>query len=186
MKQKIKSFGNLDLYLMQGDLTQVPVDAIMTAINSGAMWFGGIDGAIQRAAGTRYHDQAMQNMPLKNLDVVDAKGDSDNHAGMFDNVIFVVDNLESSLDQVVYKGLEAAHNIGYETLAVPAIRMGVMQGVVEKTPEETVRKIGEGVLNFLEVYGDKTSLKELTFVVYNDPNSQRLISEGISLLPIKN
>lgn len=36
-----------NIQVVQGDITQISVDAIMTAINSGGMWFGGVDGAIQ-------------------------------------------------------------------------------------------------------------------------------------------
>ena len=45
--------------LMKGDITRTAtVDAIVTLINSGGMWFGGVDGAIQRVAGGQYHAQA--------------------------------------------------------------------------------------------------------------------------------
>lgn len=179
----IKKIGNVDLYVVQGDITQLPGDAVMTAINSGGLWFGGIDGAIQRSAGNKYHSQAAAQMPLKNLDVVVAKGEKSTHKGQFDDVVFVVDDLQSPLNDIVYKGLEASHKEGYKTLLVPAIRMGVMAGAYEKTPQETVEKIATGIRDFMADYGQDTGLETITFVVYSDPNLIKLLEEGLTALP---
>jgi len=179
----IRTLGNTSLYVVQGDITQTPVDAIMTAINPGGMWWGGVDRAIQQVAGVVYHNQAVDASPLKNLDTIVARGDQNTHAGQFNDVVFVVDALESPLNEVVYKGLEAASNAGYESLAMPAVRMGVMLGAVEKTPEATVESLGMGIIDFMATYGAGTKLKNLTFVIYNDPDSVKLIENGMKLLP---
>jgi O-acetyl-ADP-ribose deacetylase len=166
-----------DYQIVEGDMTQLPVDAIMTVINSGGMWFGGIDGAIQRVAGNQYHSQAASRMPLRNLDVVVAKGRG-SHRGQFKDVIFVVDDLQSPVNDVIYKGLEAANDEGYETLAIPAVRMGVMAGAVEKTPKETVSKIALGMKSFRDDYGKDTTLKQVFFVVYKDPQTVKYLQQG--------
>ena len=175
----VKIIGKTGLYLVQGDITQIPTDAIMTAINSGGMWYGGIDGAIQRVAGNQYHSQAAQAMPLSDLQTVIARGNASKHKGKFNDVVFVVDDLRSSLDKVVYTGLEAAHQKGYGQLLIPAIRMGVMAGAVEKTPGETIVKLGQGIKRFMQEYGKQTKLENLTFVVYNDPNTTRQLTTGL-------
>jgi len=98
---------NTKTYVTEGDITQIPADVLMTAINSGGMWFGGIDGAIQRVAGNMYHNQASQASPLRDLQTIVARG-TGKHRGKFRDVVFVVDDLESPLNDVIYTRLEAA------------------------------------------------------------------------------
>lgn len=174
----MENLRKIKLSVILGDITQTPVDAIMTAINSEGLWYGGVDRAIQRVAGNMYHSQANARMPLKNLDVVVAKGDRREHTGQFGSVIFVVDDLISPVSEAVYTGLEAAHNSEYRRLAIPAVRMGVMAGVVEKTPQETVEGIVTGISNFLYRHGDTTKLEELTFVIYNDGQALGYLQHG--------
>jgi len=175
----INKIKNTNLYLVQGDITQISTDAIMTAINSGGLWFGGIDRAIQGVAGDYYHSQAAAQMPLKDLQTIVAKGgDYYQNRGKFKDVIFVVDDLRHPVDDIVCAGLDSAHKEGYKTLLIPAIRMGVMAGVVEKTPLETVSKIRKGVDRFMEKYNGTTKLENLVFVVYKDPDSIKQLEEG--------
>lgn len=164
---------NIKLQVVEGDITRITSDAIITAINSGRMWYGGIDSAIKRSARDRYnnndfyHAQAAAKMPLKNLQTVIARGFD---LTSFRDVVFVVDDLKSPLNQVVYTGLEAASNEGYQKVLVPTIRMGVMNGIVEKTEEEAIQKMALGVRNFLEEYSKQTKLVDISFVVYNNPS----------------
>jgi len=158
-----------DVKIASGDITQLNSDAIITTINHGGLWYGSIDQAIRSVAGSQYHCWISNKRPLKDLDVIVAKGDKRAHNGKFDNVIFVVDDLESSLDKVIYNGLEAAHNQKYENVTIPTIRMGARAGVVEKTPRKAASKLVEGIREFQSKYDESTTLKNITIVVYNNP-----------------
>src|SRR3989344_3272791 len=182
MVNPLRKIGNTELYVIGGDITQISTGAIMTAINSGGLWFGGVDGAIQRVAGNHYHSQAAQRMPLHDLETVVARGNKEDHRGQFDNVVFVVDDLKNPLSEVVYSGLKAANEQKYKKILIPAIRMGVMAGHVEKTPRQTVERLSFGILRFMKEYGDKTKLENITFVVYRDQRSVEEISSGLRLI----
>lgn len=163
-----------------GDIAHFPADALITAINSGGMWFGGIDGVIKRAAGGLFHSHAQSAMPLSDGSTVVARSNGHAHDGAFKNVVFVVDDLQRSLAEVVYDGLRAASDAGFKTVSLPTIRMGVMLGVVEKSAEQAAVGMGVGVRQFLKKNPD-TPLESITFIVYNDQKTQSLL-EG-HLLP---
>ena len=137
-------------------------DAIIAAINSGGMWFGGVDGAIQRSAGSHFHQQAAEAMPLKDGQTIIASGSG----GSIKNVVFVVDNLERPLSEVVLSGLTAADKAGFQSVALPTIRMGVMLGVLEASDAEVYDQMRQGVASF--VGSNPENIDEIIFVVYND------------------
>ena len=160
-----------------GDITQTPSDAVITAINSGGMWFGGIDGAIKRVAGNIFHAQVAKALPLKHGSIVIAKAGGKPHQGRFSSVVFVIDDLESPLSDVVRNGLTAAAKAGFKSVTLPTIRMGVMLGTVEKTPEQTIQEMVRGVKLFTEKGG---TVNQITFVVYNDPVTQEILQQKLA------
>ena len=139
---------NMKIKAVSGDLTQTPSDAIITAVNSGGMWFGGIDAAIQRVAGMLFHQQVQKALPLRHGDTVVAKANGTKHGGSFSNVVFVIDDLQGPLHEVIRNGLTAAAKAGFKSVCLPTIRMGVMLGQVEKTTEKAVNEMVEGVRMF--------------------------------------
>ena len=152
--------------VVRGDITQQNVDAIATAINSGGLWFGGIDMVIQRCAGTLFHLQASGAMPLTDGQTIVARG----NGGQIKNVVFVVDDLQTPLSQVILAALLAADEAGFNSVALPTIRMGVMLGAVEKSVDEALTEMVLGTELFAQ-YNPK-NIKSITFVVYNDSETQ--------------
>lgn len=166
------------VFVVSGDITKVKVDALITAINSDGMWFGGIDGVINRVAGGMFHLQAADEMPLKDGQTIVARSNGCFHGGAFTDVVFVVDDLKHSLSEIVYNGLKAASEAGFKSVSLPTIRMGVMLGVVEKNAEEAVLGMSVGVRKFLKKNPD-TTLESITFVVYNDKKTEFLLVKAL-------
>jgi O-acetyl-ADP-ribose deacetylase (regulator of RNase III) len=163
--------------VISGDISRVHSDAIITAINSGGMWFGGIDGVLKRAAGNHFHNQASAAMPLEDGMTVVAPGGNVTNLP-FQNVIFVVDDLQQPLGNIVFLGLQAAQAAGFKSVTIPTIRMGVMSGAVEKTKQEAVDRMADGIERFVLQGGQL----DITFVVYSDMEVQALLSAAASQL----
>lgn len=135
----------MKVQVIQGDIASVEADALITAINSGGMWFGGIDGVIQRNAGKLFHQQAFQALPLNHGDTIVATSNGSKINAKFKNVVFVIDDLQGPLREIVANGLKSASKAGFRHVTLPTIRMGVMLGQVEKNVQEAVKEMVEGV-----------------------------------------
>jgi O-acetyl-ADP-ribose deacetylase (regulator of RNase III) len=162
---------------MSGDITMIDSDAIITAINSGRLWFGGIDGAIRKVAGNIYHVQ-VPNVELTDLDIIIARGDHNNHKGKFDNVVFVVDDLRSELSDVIAIGLEEADTAGFKKVTIPAIRTGVMLGAVEKSLEQVADEYMKGIMRYVDrkrVNREVPGIHTIIFVTYNNPKLEEIL-----------
>lgn len=159
----------LEVETSMGDITQVRVDALVTLVNSGGLWFGGIDGAIQRSAGKLYHSQlgeVLSSQGLTDGQVVTIKWQGEEHYGWFNDVVFVVDDLESPLGELVLTALEEAHRNGYDHISMPLMRSGVMRGMVEKDTDAVITQMQEGIRRFNQAHPD--SWLKVTIVVYRD------------------
>ncbi len=173
---------NIKIVVMHGDITMVKADALITAINSSRRWLGGIDGAIQGVAGNYYHAQASAKRALYNLQTIVARGHRNHHNGGFDNVVFVVDDLQSPLRNVISEGLEAADADGMETVLIPAIRTGVMLGVREGCLEQVVFEYIHGIEQYIirtASIGDKPNIKAIAFVIYKNQQLEDILNKAL-------
>ncbi len=168
--------------VLAGDITKsVKVDAIITLVNSSGMWWGGVDGAINRVAGSRYHGQLAEvkmSSGLTNGQVVVARGNSSKHDGSFDHVIFVVDDLASPLSDLLYAGLSEARTQGFKTIGLPLMRTGVMMGVVEKNLDAVLQQMSIAFQRFAQDDGDDL---DVTIVVYDNPEAVERLAISLQL-----
>ena len=81
-------------------------------------------------------------------------------------MVFVVDDLESPLGELVLTALEEAHRNGYDHISMPLMRSGVMRGMVEKDTDAVITQMQEGIRRFNQAHPD--SWLKVTIVVYRD------------------
>lgn len=177
--QTLTTSNKIKIQITQGDIARFPASALLTPINSGGVWWGAIDGVIERHCGRQFHNQARARMPLRDGQTVYAKKQQ-NHSAAFGDVIFVIDDLRRPLREILLAGLLEADANGITDLSIPAMRTGVMLGQFERTLEATIKELAEGTLLFTDT-GPK-HLRTATFVVYND---QKTIGAMQNLLDCK-
>ena len=157
--------------VVDGDITQIKSDGLVTAINSGGLWFGGVDSAIQRVSGKMFHKQASEAMPLRDGQVVFAPAKL-LHNGRFDSVIFVVDDLEQPVGSLVRAALEEADAQLLATISIPSLRTGVMAGMRE-TRAEALEGLAIAVSEFVNT--KPRHVEQITVVVHENEGDRTLL-----------
>lgn len=152
--------------LVQGDITQQSVDAIVNAANSSLVGGGGVDGAIHRAGGPAILEECRR---LGGCDTGDAKATTagDLAARYVIHTVGPVwqggghaeDELLASCHR---RSLEVAQALGCRTVAFPAISTGVYRFPVERaaavaleTTREELRKHPEIELVRFVLFSDE-------------------------------
>jgi len=163
-----------NISVVEGDITHVSADALITTVNSGGLWFGAIDGAIRRTAGNTFHSQIMEYGPIRDGDAIYATAPTGLGCA-FNAVIFIIDDLEQSVADVVMNGLALAVDNDLASVSIPTIRTGVMAGV-----RETHQEALDGLIKAISFYTDGTSLEQITIVVYNNPADVQYLTQALN------
>jgi O-acetyl-ADP-ribose deacetylase (regulator of RNase III) len=162
----------MSLALTGGDITKViNVNAIVSLINPQGNWYSDVNESIIVTAGDLYHTKVrdlLSSSGLHNGQVIVAQGSRHQHnyglfPGTFDDVIFVVDTLESPLNELVKVALKTAQEYGYKTVALPLMRTGATSGIVEPDLDITLHQMYAGIKPFINGYMD------IYMVIDNDP-----------------
>ena len=175
MKENQFTVGNCKIVVVEGDITKIDANAIITPINSNGDWDGGVDNAIFDVARNHFHDQ-VRGKVIQDLEVVFARGKRNMplNRGNFDNVIFVIDDLKSSLSSVVESGLSSADYHSMEEVLLPAMRTGVVLGQIESSMDEVADQITAGIQrHFVEI--SDSIIAKITIVIYNNEEFESAI-----------
>ena len=159
------------LEVIQGDITRMPVDAIVNAANNSLLGGGGVDGAIHRAAGPGLLAETSR---LGGCATGDAKI-TGGHNLPARHVIHTVgpvwrggDRDEDDLLASCYRrSLELAKEHGVKTLAFPAISTGVYGFPTGRAARIAVREVSA----FLEA---DDAIEMVYLVCYGDENCDAL------------
>ncbi|HET6560170.1 MAG TPA: O-acetyl-ADP-ribose deacetylase [Prolixibacteraceae bacterium] len=159
------------IFLVQGDITKMEVDAVVNAANSSLMGGGGVDGAIHRAGGPAILEEcrqivARQGRCASGQAVITTAG---NLSARY--VIHTVgpvwnggQNREEELLRNAYENsLKLAVEKGVETIAFPNISTGIYSFPKDKAARIAV----ETVTTFLT---KDNQIKKVYFVCFDEEN----------------
>jgi O-acetyl-ADP-ribose deacetylase (regulator of RNase III) len=117
----------LELEVIDGDITQLQVDAIANAANN-HLWMGaGVAGAIRRAGGDEIEDEAVSKGPIAVGDAV-ATGAGTLPARYVIHGAVMGQDLQTNgklIGRTTQRCLEVADELGLESIALPAFGTGV-------------------------------------------------------------
>lgn len=150
--------------ILEGDITQQSVDAIVNAANTSLLGGGGVDGAIHRAAGSGLLEECLRLDGCQTGDAKITKG----YNLPADWVIHTVGPVwqdghhgEDELLASCYRRcLELAEQYEIRTIAFPAISTGVYGFPSKRAAKIAVTE----VKTFLE---NHSSIEQVTFVCFN-------------------
>ncbi len=150
--------------VIEGDITQQPVDAIVNAANSSLLGGGGVDGAIHRVAGSGLLEECRRLNGCKTGDAKITKGYNLPANWVIHTVGPVWQDGNHGEDELLAscyrRCLELAEQQGIRTLAFPAISTGVYRF----PPDRAARIAVTEVKMFLESH---TSLEQVIFVCFS-------------------
>lgn len=148
------------------DIGEKEVNTLITAIKPNGEWHGDIDEVIKQCADNMYHTQAHAAMPLQDGQLVFAEGTA-SHLGEFKNVLFISDDLQQPLYDLVTSALKKAESLGIESVSIPALRTGLRSDQFEDR-REAINALADAVSDF-----DSEVLTTIYIVTYQS-NSDRL------------
>ena len=127
----------MNLEVVEGDITELEVDAVANAANN-ELWMGaGVAGAIKRAGGAEIEQEAVAQAPIA-LGHAIATGAGNLRAKHVVHAAVMGQDLQTSaelISQATRRTLEVADELGAHSLAMPAFGTGVGGFPIERCAE---------------------------------------------------
>ena len=127
----------MELEVVEGDITELDVDAVANAANN-ELWMGaGVAGAIKRVGGAEIEQEAVAQAPIA-LGQAIATGAGNLRAKHVVHAAVMGQDLQTSaelISQATRRTLEVADELGAHSLAMPAFGTGVGGFSIERCAE---------------------------------------------------
>jgi O-acetyl-ADP-ribose deacetylase len=160
-----------DIVLVEGDITEQDVDAVVNAANSSLMGGGGVDGAIHRKGGPEILAECKKIRAEQHPDGLPTGQAVATTGGNLPArwVIHTVGPVYAKSEDRSHllaschtEALRVADQLGAETVAFPAISTGVYGYPVDEAARVAVRAVQEA----------QTNVREIRFVLFGREASQ--------------
>lgn len=165
------------IVIIQGDITQLKVDAIVNAANSSLLGGGGVDGAIHRAAGWELLEECRQLQGCETGDAKITKGYNLPAKWVIHTVGPVWEGGNYGEDELLascYRhSLALAEQYQIKTIAFPAISTGVYRFPIERASKMAITEVKKFLQNH-------KSLEQVIFVCFSQnayDSYQRVMQE---------
>jgi len=160
------SVGRTHLEIVPGDITELPVDAIVNAANS-ELWMGaGVAGAIKRVAGEVVEREAMAQGPIKVGEAVATTAGDLKIVKWVIHAAVMGPDLKTSADAIAKatrSTLEIADKCGARSIAIPAFGTGVGGFPIYQCASIMLAE----VVRYLQDH-PRTAFRQIMFSVYSD------------------
>ncbi len=155
------------LYLVEGDITTMAVDAVVNAANNTLLGGGGVDGAIHRAGGPAILEQCKKigGCPTGEARITTAGNMPSKYVIHTVGPIYRAGNHNEAklLHNAYYNSLKLAREYNLKTIAFPSISTGAYG-----YPKEEACKIAvDAVMKFIDEIG---GIDEIYFVLFSRDN----------------
>jgi O-acetyl-ADP-ribose deacetylase len=169
MSAMIRQMRNTTLEVVQGDITDCAVDAIVNAANN-HLWMGaGVAGAIKRKGGQMIEAEAVRQGPIAVGEAIVTGGGAlkaryvIHAAAMGQDLITNADHIH----QATMHSLQRATELGVESMAFPALGTGVGSFPIH----EAARVMIEATCAYLRI-PPHNLLKRIVFVLFTPETLQ--------------
>jgi O-acetyl-ADP-ribose deacetylase len=175
----VRQVGGTALEVVQGDITECTVDAIVNAAND-HLWMGaGVAGAIKRKGGQVIEDEAVRQGPIPVGEVVVTGGGS-LQARYVIHAAAMGQDLVTNADLIRHatmNSLKRATDMGLSSVALPALGTGVGGFSVH----EAARVMIDATCAMLRST-PQTSLRRVQFVLFT-PDALQAFDEALTRVP---
>ncbi|QSJ20798.1 O-acetyl-ADP-ribose deacetylase [Nostoc sp. UHCC 0702] len=165
------------IVIIQGDITQLEIDAIVNAANSSLLGGGGVDGAIHRAAGRELLEECRQLQGCETGEAKITKGYHLPAKWVIHTVGPVWEGGNYGEDELLAScysnSLALAEKYQIKTIAFPAISTGVYGFPMERASKIAITEVNKFLQNH-------NSLKQVIFVCFSQnayDSYQRVMQE---------
>jgi O-acetyl-ADP-ribose deacetylase (regulator of RNase III)/ADP-ribose pyrophosphatase YjhB (NUDIX family) len=154
----------IEVKVVQGDITELAVDAIVNAANNELVMGGGLAGIIKKKGGQGIEDEAVKKGPINVGEAVVTKAGKLKAKHVIHAATMSLDHKtnEHFIRASCANALKCASELGLKSIALPALGCGVgrfpLIGAAKIMTQEVLRVAREG----------KTSLEEIVFCLYDD------------------